>query len=119
MPVKPNFVERLAFFNLNAVPSSVLDLAGLFAYQAVSTANELGLFEALAKQTQSCPDLARQLQLQERGLLTLLEALEPLGYVELENGRYQQYLRQIRGLREYERCRESRFWRKIGRLINR
>ncbi len=43
MPVKPNVVERLAFFSLNAVPSAILDLAGLFAYQAVSTANELGL----------------------------------------------------------------------------
>ncbi|GJM42015.1 MAG: hypothetical protein DHS20C20_22970 [Ardenticatenaceae bacterium] len=88
MPVKPNVVERLAFFSLNAVPSAILDLAGLFAYQAVSTANELGLFETLATRPYSLQELANQIQLQERGLLTLLEALAALGYVDVENGRY-------------------------------
>lgn len=89
MPIKPNVVERLAFYNLNAVPGSVLDLAGLFAYQAVSTADELGIFAALADQPYGLPALAAQLQLQERGLGTLLEALVALGYVAVKNGRYQ------------------------------
>lgn len=88
MPVKPNFLERTAFYTLNAVPGSLLDLAGLFAYQAVSTANELGIFETLAKQPDSAQELAKRLQLQERGLLILLEALETLGYVEVRNGQY-------------------------------
>ncbi len=88
MPVKPNAVERMAFYTLNAVPGTVLDLAGLFAYQAISTANELGLFEAVAKRPYSLQELTNHLQLQERGLLTLLEALEALGYVTVENGHY-------------------------------
>lgn len=89
MPVKPNFLERLAFFTLKAVPESLLDLAGLFAYQAVSAANELGLFETLAKQPYSVQGLVDQFQLQEHGLLTLLVALEALGYIEENNGTYQ------------------------------
>ncbi len=76
MPVRPNLMERTAFYTLNAVPGALLDLAGLFAYQAVSSANELGLFETLAGQSYSAKELADHLQLQERGLLTLLEALE-------------------------------------------
>ena len=89
MPVKPNFLERAAFYSLNAAPGSLLDLAGLFAYQAASTANDLGLFETLAERPYSAQGLATQLQLQERGLLALLDALESLGYVEVQNGRYQ------------------------------
>jgi cyclopropane fatty-acyl-phospholipid synthase-like methyltransferase/biotin operon repressor len=88
MPVKPNAIERMAFFTLNAVPGSVLDLAGLFAYQAVATANELRLFQTLAKRPFSGQELADHLQLQERGLVTLLQALETLGYVDGRNGRY-------------------------------
>ena len=88
MPVKPNIVERTAFYTFDAAPSTILDLAGLFAYQAVSTANELGLFQALAKQYCSPQELAKYLHLQERGLLTLLEALAALGYVDVANGRY-------------------------------
>lgn len=88
MPIKPNFVERMALYTLNAAPGTVLDLAGLFAYQAVATANELDLFQTLAKQAYSSQELANHLQLQERGLLTLLDALETLGYVEVQNGRF-------------------------------
>lgn len=82
MPVKPNFLERTASYTLNAVPCSLLDLAGLFAYQAASTANELGLFETLGERSYSAVGLAKHLQLQERGLLALLDALETLGYVK-------------------------------------
>ncbi|MBE2224226.1 MAG: methyltransferase [Anaerolineae bacterium] len=88
MPVKPNIVERAAFYTFDAAPSTILDLAGLFAYQAVSTANELGLFQPLAKQPYSPQELADQLHLQERGLVTLLEALAAIGYVDVANGRY-------------------------------
>ena len=88
MPVKPNLVERTAFYTLNAVPGTILDLAGLFAYQAISTANELDLFLTLATRPYSLQELANHLQLQERGLLILLEALAALCYVDVENGRY-------------------------------
>jgi len=89
MPVKPNFLERLAFFRMNAVPESLLDLAGMFAYQAVSAANDLGLFDTLAKRPYSVQDLVDQFQFQEHGILTLLVALEALGYIEEHNGAYQ------------------------------
>ncbi len=49
MPVRPNLMERTAFYTLNAVPGALLDLAGLLGYQALSSANELGLFETLAR----------------------------------------------------------------------
>ena len=88
MPVKANLFERTAFFTFNAVPGAILDLAGLFAYQAVSAANELGLFDALAQREYSVQMLAEHLQLHERGLTALLEALESLGYVEARNGYY-------------------------------
>lgn len=88
MPVKPNLLERTAFYTLNAVPGAMLDLAGLFAYQAVSAANELELFETLSRQPYSARALAEHLHLHERGLVTLLHALESLGYVEGNNGQY-------------------------------
>jgi ubiquinone/menaquinone biosynthesis C-methylase UbiE len=88
MPVRTNFFERLAFYNLNAVPSTMLDLAGLLAYQALASAHELGIFTALTGGASSVPELAAQLQVQERGLVALLDALEALGYVEVRDGRY-------------------------------
>lgn len=88
MPVQPNLFERLAFYQLNAVPSTLLDLAGLLAYQALASAHELGVFAALAGGASSAPELASRLQVQERGLATLLDALEALGYVKLQDGRY-------------------------------
>ncbi len=121
MPVKPNFVERMVFYTLYAAPGPVLDLAGLFAYQAVSTANELDLFETLAKQAYSGPGLADHLQLQERGLLTLLDALEMLGYVEIVNGRYQNSKMTQKWLIEdenYDAAAMFRFWNAAGRELS-
>lgn len=47
MPIQPNFLERTAFFTLNAVPVPMLDLAGALAFQPVNTAIRLNLFNAL------------------------------------------------------------------------
>lgn len=47
MPIQPNFLERTAFFTLNAAPVPMLDLAGALAFQAVNTAVHLNLFAAL------------------------------------------------------------------------
>ena len=88
MPVNPNLFERLAFNTLNLVPGLMLDLAGMLAMQAVTTAVELGLFPALAARPCTVNELAQQLKVQERGLAALLPALAALNYVEEKNGRY-------------------------------
>lgn len=64
MPIQPNFLERTAFFTLNAAPAPMLDLAGMLAYQAVSTAVRLNIFQALAERpsTDSDPQLAYSFQ---------------------------------------------------------
>lgn len=88
MPIQPNFLERTAFFTLNQAPAFMLDLAGALAYQAVSTAARLGIFDALAKQPMPAAELARLLQAQPRGVETLLRALAATGYVEDRDGYY-------------------------------
>lgn len=88
MPIRPSFVERTAFLTLNAAPAPMLDLAGALAYQAVSTAVHLHLFETLHERPLSLPALAQTLGCQERGLHKLLRALAALGYVKEQDGRY-------------------------------
>jgi ubiquinone/menaquinone biosynthesis C-methylase UbiE len=88
MPIKANFLERLAFFTTNAAPGPILDLAGALAFQALSTAVHLGLFKQLEQGPQTLGDLSEALGTDERGLLRLLEALETLDYVDFQNGRY-------------------------------
>jgi ubiquinone/menaquinone biosynthesis C-methylase UbiE len=88
MPVNPNFLERAAFNTFNLVPGVMLDLAGMLAMQAVTTAVELHIFPTLAKNPCTVAELAKQLQVQERGLLVLLPALAALNYVEERHGRY-------------------------------
>lgn len=88
MPVNPNLFERLAFNTLNLVPGLMLDLAGMLAMQAVTTAVELGIFPALDARPCTVNELAQRLKVQERGLEALLPALAALNYVEEKNGRY-------------------------------
>lgn len=87
MPVQPNLLERTAFFTLNAAPGVLFDLAGALGYQAVSTAVKLGLFHALTDRPLTLQELAQKLGAQERGLSSLLEALNAIGYVDQKNGR--------------------------------
>ena len=75
MPIQPNFLERTAFFTLNAAPGPMLDLAGGLALQAVNTAVRLNLFNALQERPSTPTDLAQSLGCQERGLEKLLAAL--------------------------------------------
>lgn len=88
MPVRPNFIERTAFFTTNTAPGAMLDLAGALAYQALSTAVQLDIFPELEKQPGTAAELAFRLNIQDRGMVALLEALESIGYVEQQNGRY-------------------------------
>lgn len=88
MPVTPNFWEQIAFNTLNLVPGMMLDLAGMLAMQAVTTAVELNIFTTLAQNPSTVAELAKRLQIEERGLLALMPALAALSYVEERNGRY-------------------------------
>jgi hypothetical protein len=88
MPVQPNFLERLLFFQLNQAPAPLLDLAGALAYQALATAAQLDLFQVLSRGPLKPAELAAQIESDERGVEALLQALEATGYVEEKNGLY-------------------------------
>jgi 2-polyprenyl-3-methyl-5-hydroxy-6-metoxy-1,4-benzoquinol methylase len=88
MPIRPNLLERTAFYTLNAAPAPMLDLAGMLAYQALSTAVRLNIFNHLANQPAAPAELAMILGADERGLQRLLQALEAIGYVAEQSGRY-------------------------------
>jgi SAM-dependent methyltransferase len=88
MPIQPNLLERVAFQNLNLAPGIMLDVAGAMAYQAVSTAVQLQLFNGLADGPSTPAELAVRLDAQERGLAPLLGALAAIGYVDEKDGRY-------------------------------
>jgi 2-polyprenyl-3-methyl-5-hydroxy-6-metoxy-1,4-benzoquinol methylase len=88
MPVKPNFLERMLFYNLNLAPAPLLDMAGALAYQTVSTAARLNLFPALQEKSLTPAELANELNTDERGTRALLSALAAIGYVQEREGRY-------------------------------
>ncbi len=88
MPIRPNFLERTAFFRLNAAPAPMLDLVGMLAYQAVSTAVRLNIFRALAERPSTPTELAQRLTAEERGIQSLLCALQAIGYVVERDGRF-------------------------------
>lgn len=88
MPVQPNFLERFAFFTLNAAPTPMLDLAGALAFQTLSTAVHLNIFAQLQKRPSTPTELAQSLNLQKRGTERLLAALVAIGYVAEQDGRY-------------------------------
>lgn len=88
MPIQPNFLERIAFFTLNAAPAPMLDLAGALAFQTLSTAVRLNLFDELNKRPSTIAELTQSLDCHERGLQKLLKALAATGYVTEKEGRY-------------------------------
>jgi hypothetical protein len=62
MPVQPNLLERLLFFQLNQAPAPLLDLAGALAYQALAAAAQLDLFQVLGRGPMKPAELAAQLE---------------------------------------------------------
>ena len=88
MPIQPNFLERTAFYTLNAAPAPMLDLAGALAFQTLSTAVQLNLFDELNIRPSTPTELAQNLNLQERGLQKLLKALAATGYVTEKEDRF-------------------------------
>lgn len=88
MPVFNNAVEKFFMGTLNLAPAPMLDLVGGFTFYAVASAVELDLFETLNKKNMSAFEVAQVVNCDERGLDTLLELLETLGYVKHKKGRY-------------------------------
>ncbi|NJN53706.1 MAG: methyltransferase domain-containing protein, partial [Anaerolineae bacterium] len=66
----------------------MLDLAGALAFQVLSTAVHLNIFETLHQSPATLVKLTKTLNCQERGLQKLLAALTGLGYVAEKDGRY-------------------------------
>lgn len=88
MPLKPNFIERF-LIDKGLIPGILLDVGiSTFQYWALIGAMEIGLFEALKDGAQDIASLAQKTGASERGIETLVRALEPLGYLESSNGRY-------------------------------
>lgn len=88
MPIQPNFLERTAFFTLNAAPAPMLDLAGALAFQTLSTAVKINLFDELNARPSTLAELSQSLGCPERGLKKLLQALATINYVTEKDGRY-------------------------------
>ena len=88
MPIRPNFLERLLFFDLGLGPAPVLDIFAAIAFRAVLAAVRLGIFDALHGGPLTARELADRITADERGTAVLLNALESLGYVARKDGRY-------------------------------
>ncbi len=88
MPLTPNFIERLVLLTFNQGPGLMLDFLGAQAFRAVGVAVHLGVFEALNAGPATPAETARQIKASERGTTLLLDALEALGYVKKQTGRY-------------------------------
>lgn len=88
MPVTPNFMERLILLKFNQGPGPLLDLLGGLAFKAVSIAVRVGVFEVLGGDSLSAKEVASRIEADQNGTMLLLKALEAIGYVREQNGRY-------------------------------
>lgn len=87
MPLQPSLVEQWLFLRGQHAPGPLLDMMAALGFKAVQTALELDLFEALDREAPRAAEaLAEELGLDPVALAALLEALEPLGYVERRGG---------------------------------
>ena len=129
MPVTTNFLERMILLRLNQGPGPFLDLFGAMAFKAVSTALELDIFEALSGGPLTPEELGRRIKASERGTVLLLKALDAIGYVEKQDGRYANTPMTIKWmLRSSPKCISSGFshlenileqWDYLGEAIRR
>lgn len=88
MPLQPNLIERF-LIRRGLIPPILLDL-GMSTFQVwlFLGAMETGLFEHLQDGPHDVASLARKMNASQRGVEVLVQALEPLGYLEVEHGRY-------------------------------
>lgn len=88
MPLQPNVLERF-LINRGVVPSLLVDLAlPMFQLCALFGAMEVGVFRHLEDGPADVPTLAERTGASERGIERLVQVLEPMGYIEQENGQY-------------------------------
>ena len=88
MPISLNFLERTLMLTLNLAPAPTLDMYAAIANRAVSVALRLGVFEVLKDGGLTSAQVADRLNASQRGTSLLLDALEALGYLEVQDGRY-------------------------------
>lgn len=89
MPIDSNALERLLWLRLNRAPGPFLDLFSAGGFRAGTLALELDVFRELADEPRTPAALARELDLDERGLEVLLRFLDPLGYVSQSGETYE------------------------------
>ncbi len=86
MPLQPNFIERL-LLRRGTIPGFLGDIAmSTFQFWLMIGAIEVGLFEHLKEGEHDLATLAEKTGASERGLEVVLRALEPLGYVDSDDG---------------------------------
>jgi len=88
MPILPNTIERLIFFDLNLGPGPLLDLFGAVAFRIVISGVRLGVFDSLQSGPTTAGELARRIGADERGITMLLDTLAALGYVTHKGDQY-------------------------------
>jgi len=88
MPVYFTLVEKFFMKQLNLGPSPVIDIFGGFSFFAIDAAIRLNLFEILAGKPTRPTELSELCKCDVRGLVTLLDILETLGYIKEKNGEY-------------------------------
>lgn len=88
MPVLPNVIERF-LARRGLIPPLLLDLGvSMFQMGAMFGALDSRVLEELGEGPKDLATLARDTGCAERGLRTLLQALEPMGYVEKDGDAY-------------------------------
>ena len=87
MPIIPNLAER-TLVRLNQLPGALSDLLGAAVFRAVGTAQQLGVFEALADEALAVEALATRLGCSTEGLAHLLDLLAAAGYVRKRGERF-------------------------------
>lgn len=88
MPLQPNFIERF-LIKQGLIPGILFDVGmSMFQLWMFIGAMEIGLFEHLKNGPGNIATLAEKTGASERGIKILVEALEPLGYLKVDNGTY-------------------------------
>lgn len=88
MPLQPNFIERF-LIKQGLIPGILFDVGmSMFQLWMFIGAMEIGLFEHLKNGPCDIETLAEKTGASERGIKIMVDALEPLGYLEADNGTY-------------------------------
>lgn len=82
MPVLLNSLEKLLLMKMNKGPAPLLDIFGGVSFYAVNAAIKLNIFDIIQANPMTATGLSRRINADERGVTSLLEVLESLGYVK-------------------------------------